>query len=111
MITSLQKDVTDVEVLFVIQSMHPLKVPRIDGLHALFYEKQWRYVGKFVINMVKGVFTGGDIPKGMNKTLLVLIPKVNNPESIQQFYSISLLNVFCKVITKLIAIPMKFALQ
>ena len=38
------------------------------------------------------------IPDGLNDTVIVLIPKVDDPESITQFRQISLCNVLCKVI-------------
>ncbi|PKI31225.1 hypothetical protein CRG98_048386 [Punica granatum] len=41
--------------------------------------------------------------KEVNGTLLVLTPKTPNPESIHNFWPISLCNVSCKLITKIIA--------
>jgi hypothetical protein len=40
-------------------------------------------------------------------TLLVLIPKVNDPESITQFHPISLCNVIYKIISKMLAHKLK----
>jgi hypothetical protein len=38
------------------------------------------------------------IPKGWNETMVVLIPKVDNPEEVSQFRLISLCNVVYKII-------------
>lgn len=42
-------------------------------------------------------FSGGALEEGLNKTLLTLIPKVDNPSLIYQFLPISLCNVVYKV--------------
>jgi hypothetical protein len=43
-----------------------------------------------------------NIPDGWNETVIVLIPKVDNPEEVAQFRPISLCNVVYKIILSLI---------
>jgi hypothetical protein len=52
----------------------------------------------------------GVVPDGWNNTNIVLIPKVDNPESISQYRPISLCNVLYKVISKVLAARLKVIL-
>jgi hypothetical protein len=45
----------------------------------------------------------GIIPEGWNDTTVILIPKVDCPESITQYRPISLCNVIYKIISKMLA--------
>ncbi|GJU55709.1 retrovirus-related pol polyprotein from transposon TNT 1-94 [Tanacetum coccineum] len=48
------------------------------------------------------ILGGQEIPEGLNKTFLVLIPKVDHPEVVAQFRPISVCNVLYKTVTKAI---------
>lgn len=80
--------------------MAPYKAPGPDGFHAGFYQKAWAHVGGTVIKHTIDFFTTGEMKRGLNNTLISLVPKVNNPERTSQIRSISLCNVGYKVITK-----------
>lgn len=43
------------------------------------------------------------MPEVVNKTAIVLIPKVKNPQNITQYRPISLCNVICKICSKVLA--------
>lgn len=60
--------------------MAPLKAPGVDGYHAKFYQLQWDVVGPSVCSMVRRVLKGHTLDPNINRTLLVLIPKVLGPE-------------------------------
>jgi hypothetical protein len=47
------------------------------------------------------------VPVGWNSTTIVLIPKVENPDKVTQFRSISLCNVVYKVISKMMSNRLK----
>jgi len=62
------------EVFDALKSMAPLKAPGPDDFHAFFFQKYWELDGNKVYDLVLGVLRGGEIPEGLNKTYLTLIP-------------------------------------
>ena len=57
--------------------------------------------------MVSDGFDRDELSHEINSTGIVLIPKVNHPESLNQFQPISLCNVRYKIITKVVANRLK----
>jgi hypothetical protein len=78
-----------------------------EGLHALFYKKFWAICGDDITREVLQALNTGVIPDGWNDMTIVLIPKVEGPESITQYRPISLCNVIYKIISKMLAIRLK----
>ena len=80
----------------------PFKALGPDGLHARFFQYFWRDVQDSVYHEVKKAFSLGVVPEFLNTTLITLIPKCNNPESLVNYRPISLCNSVYKVISKVI---------
>lgn len=99
---SLRRVISNEEIKQAIFAMGSLKAPGEDGFPALFYQGNWEIVGPNLCNFVKQAFHYPCQIKDVNKTLLVLIPKVPQPVSIKQFLPISLCNVNYKTIPKVI---------
>ena len=55
-----------------------------------------------IINAVTSFFRLGSMPREVNRSLIVLIPKVTNPSNVNHFRPISLCNVVYKVISKIL---------
>lgn len=55
-----------------------------------------------VVKAVTSFFTMSYMPKEVNNSLIVLIPKISNPTSVNHFRPISLCNVVYKIISKLL---------
>lgn len=85
--------------MFSIQSF---KAPGPDGFQPLLYKHFWGVVGEEVWRFVRDTFAKGDIDEGIAETLLVLIPKENNPTRLKNFRPISLCDVIFIVITKVL---------
>ncbi|XP_075645570.1 uncharacterized protein LOC142616645 [Castanea sativa] len=96
------REVVDEEIKAALWSLKAFKVPCPDGLHAGFFQHFWHDVQASVCHEVKKAFTFGTIPDYLNTTLITLIPKCNNPESLANFRPISLCNSVYKVISKVL---------
>ncbi|XVE62150.1 hypothetical protein DITRI_Ditri06bG0095700 [Diplodiscus trichospermus] len=70
------------------------------GLIGFFYQKYWEVLRKDVCKIVKSFFHIGKVLKEINRIDIVLIPKVKNPEIVEQFKHIGFRNFVYKVIAK-----------
>lgn len=83
--------------------MGPSKAPGPDGFAAGFFQRHWALVKDSVTSAVLGFLNGGDMSNVVNQTVLVLIPKVANPQELTQFRPIALCNVLYKICSKVMA--------
>lgn len=90
-----------------MKAIGALKAPGPDGFHAAFFQKCWKVVGPWVIDLVRDFFTNGSSLNLINHTNIALIPKVDNPETVSNFRPISLCNVTYKIITKIMVNRLK----
>ncbi|CAL1384036.1 unnamed protein product [Linum trigynum] len=90
-----------------IFEMKPMSAPGPDGFQAVFYQKFWPLVGKNLTMMATNFFETGSIPEELMESLVVLIPKIDHPETPAHFRPISLNNVALKAITKAMANRLK----
>lgn len=77
---------------------------------ALFYKQYWSIVGEDVVREVKNLLNGGTMREGWNETIIVLIPKVQNPESLKDLRPISLCTVVNKIASKILSNRLKVIL-
>ena len=94
--------VTMEEIKDALWSMKPYKALGPDGLHAGFFQRFWLVVGDSVKEEVMRAFTERKVPDYLNKTLIVLIPKIQGPETIGNYRPINLCNIIYKIISKII---------
>ena len=83
-------------------SLKPFKALGSDGIHAGFFQRFWPIVGRSIIREVQKIFTDRRVPKYLNRTHIALIPKIQRPETLGNYRSISLCNIVYKVVTKII---------
>ena len=94
--------VTLEEIRDALWSMKPYKAPGPNGLQAGFFQRFWHVVRDSVLEEVRRVFRERKVPKYLNRTLIVLIPKIQGPETIGNYRPISLCNTTYKIISKVI---------
>lgn len=83
------------------------KSPGPDGYTSEFFKVSWAIMGGDFVIAVQSFFDKGFLPKGINSTILVLIPKNNDAIFMKDYRSISCCNVIYKVISKLLTNRMK----
>lgn len=99
----LDSGVTFQEIYQMIMNMGAFKAPGPDGFQAVFYQSQWETVGEAFCKLIMDIFENHTKVKDINKTLIALIPKVEDVVFMKQFRPISLCNVSYKIITKVLA--------
>jgi len=77
---------------------------------AIFYKRFWDTVGDDVTREVNHMLGGGAMPKGWNETVVVMIPKVPNPERLKDLRPTSLCNVVYKIASKVLSNHLKLIL-
>jgi hypothetical protein len=77
----------------VVFGMGPSKAPWSDGFNAGSYQRHWQLIKEDVTAAVLKFLNGDHMPEMINSTVIVLIPKVKNPQDISQYRPISLCNV------------------
>ncbi|GKV21615.1 hypothetical protein SLEP1_g31576 [Rubroshorea leprosula] len=102
---------SDKEIHDALFSLKPFKAPGPDGLHPMFFQRMWPVVAEILCSDIKNAFCLSSIPEGWNDCLISLIPKINNPETVQQFRPIGLCNTTYKIISKILVNRIKPILE
>ncbi|XP_072061855.1 uncharacterized protein [Arachis hypogaea] len=93
----LLKEVSDKEIRDAAFSMESLKVPGLEGLNGLFFQNHWVIISREVCDVIKDIFASRRMPEDMRETIMVLIPKVKQPECLSQLRPISCSEVFTEL--------------
>ncbi len=90
------------EVKNALFSMHPDKSLGPDDMNPAFYQKFWDVVGNDVAKFCLSAIADRKFPVGLNSTSIDLVPKIQNPEKLEDMRPIALCNVLYKIITKML---------
>lgn len=101
--SSLARPVSESEIRNTFFSLARGKAPRPDGFGIEFFKHNWEIVGLLVLEAVKNFFTSGRLLRELNNTIIVLVPKVPNASSVNDYRPIICYNTIYKCITKVSA--------
>ncbi|RVX23698.1 putative mitochondrial protein [Vitis vinifera] len=81
------------EFSIAVQQMHPDKSPEPDGFNLAFFQHFWPLIGKEIFHACSSWLNNNEFPASLNETIIVLIPKNDNPVSMRDLRPIALYNV------------------
>ena len=100
---SLTVPFTHKEIDDVIKEMPPDRAPGPDGFNGAFLKACWPIIKHDFYDLCAQFYDGTLDINSINDGLITLIPKINSPETVNDYRPIMLLNCCLKLITKLLA--------
>ncbi|GKV46217.1 hypothetical protein SLEP1_g53216 [Rubroshorea leprosula] len=94
---------SELEIKQAIWECSSSKSPGPDGFNFRFIKEMWEDIKSEIIDFVQEFHRLGRLVRGSNASFIVLIPKVENPQRIEEFIPISLIGVMYKIIAKLLS--------
>lgn len=101
---SLTSTISLEEVREAAYQLGALKAPGPDGFPGIFYQKYWRLINEVIFYTSTDFKEGRVCLKQMNKTHIIMIPKVPNLEKTTKFRPISLCNNSYKLLSRYLQI-------
>jgi hypothetical protein len=90
------------EVRKVIMDMPSDRAPSLDGFSGLFFKICWETIAEDLMRALRHLFLGHyQSLRQLNSSIMVLLPKVENPSEIKDYRPISLVHGFSNFFTKL----------
>ena len=83
------------------------KSPILDGLNFKFIKEFWDVIKPDFMRFLDEFHVSGAFPKGSNASFLALIPKVHEPQSLNEYRPISLIGCVYKIVAKLLSIRLR----
>jgi hypothetical protein len=91
------------EIEGIVKHMKTDRAPGPDGFNGLFFKKCWHIIKDDLVTLCNDFHSGKVSLQSINGSYITLIPKKNNPETVNDFRPISLTNTCLKFLTKLVA--------
>ncbi|GLT97295.1 hypothetical protein SLE2022_148680 [Rubroshorea leprosula] len=109
--SSLIKPFNVEEIKAAVEDCDSSKAPGPDGFNFRFVKSEWEVIKEDVIGFLQDFHKNSKMVRGLNTSFIVLIPKVDNPQKIEEFRPISLIGVMYKIIAKILANRLKKVLD
>ncbi|GKV31185.1 hypothetical protein SLEP1_g39903 [Rubroshorea leprosula] len=99
------------EIDVAVRECDSSKAPGPNGFNFDFVKNVWELIRVDVIRFLHEFHKNGKLVRGLNTSFIVLVPKVDNPQKIEEFRPISLIGVMYKILAKLLANRLKVVLD
>ena len=99
----LDSDFSQSEIESVIKCLPNSHAPGPDGFNGLFIKNCWNILKQDFFRIFSDFCSDNIDLKSINSSIIALIPKKENVESVDDYKSISLLNYLLKCITKILS--------
>jgi hypothetical protein len=107
----LMEEVSKAELKEVLHSFQKDKIPGHDGWPIEFFLRFYEFLDQDILKVVKDTRLLGRLPISFNSNFIALIPKLDNPSSLDDFIPISLCNCLHKIVAKVITRRVKVILS
>jgi len=104
---ALMVEVLEEELKEVLHRLQKDKIPSPDGWTIEFFLGFYELINMDILDVVEKSRSQGNMHAPLNATFISLIPKYEDPKSLEVFRPISLYNYIYKVVSKIIAKRMK----
>ncbi|XP_014623177.1 uncharacterized protein [Glycine max] len=94
---------TEAEVTSAVWDCGGDKCPGPDGLNFNFIKQFWKILKPDFMRFLDKFYTNAYFPKGSNASSIALIPKLKDPQALNDYRTISLIGYVYKVVSKLLA--------
>ncbi|GKV09903.1 hypothetical protein SLEP1_g21337 [Rubroshorea leprosula] len=98
---------TEEEIKTAVWDCESSKAPGPDGFNFKFIKSEWETIRGDVTEFIHEFQKNGKIVKSLNTSFIVLVPKVENPQKIEEYRPISLIGGIYKILAKLLANRLK----
>ncbi|GAU39751.1 hypothetical protein TSUD_219940 [Trifolium subterraneum] len=93
----------EAEVKSAVWNCDTFKSPCPDGINFGFIKDFWDELRGDIMRFISDFHRNGKLTKGLNSTFIALIPKVDNPQRLNDFRPISLAGSLHKILAKVLA--------
>ena len=103
----LERTPTREEIKHAVWACRIDKAPGFEGYNFKFIREMWDTIKDEIYDSVMEFFATGSSARQLNVTWVTLIPKVENPTSIEQYRPISMVGSLYKIISKILSFRLK----
>ena len=88
------------KIIITVFQLERMKALGLDDFLNFFFQDNWDVINEDIKKMVKDFYSTSLISPKMNKTRIILIPKIKNLENLSKYRPISCYNFIYKVISR-----------
>ncbi|XP_050233385.1 uncharacterized protein LOC126681874 [Mercurialis annua] len=94
---------SEAEILSCVNSINQLKAPGPDDFNFFFYKRAWSFSKQDILNFFSTFHETTFLPKGINTSFSVLIPKVTGSANLSDYRPIGFVNGIYKLLSKVLS--------